>query len=110
MESELFSQSGFTVNETLSTHATTKCAPLAVRMRPTQLSQFVGQEHILGQGKLLRRIILADRLQSAIFFGPCGCGKTTFDNANCRTAHVFCHKVLSRRRFSSQNKLSRVCG
>ena len=51
--------------------------PLAVRMRPVRLDEFVGQEHFLGNGKLLRRLLLADRVTSAIFYGPPGCGKTT---------------------------------
>lgn len=51
--------------------------PLAARMRPQSLEQFVGQTHLLGPGKLLRRLIDADRLGSVIFFGPPGCGKTT---------------------------------
>lgn len=52
-------------------------APLADRMRPRTLEEFIGQEHIVGQGRLLRRAIEADRLTSSIFFGPPGCGKTT---------------------------------
>ncbi|MBR2594107.1 MAG: replication-associated recombination protein A [Firmicutes bacterium] len=52
-------------------------APLAVRMRPRTIDEFVGQEHILGEGKLLRRAIAADRLTSLIFYGPPGTGKTT---------------------------------
>jgi putative ATPase len=52
-------------------------APLAVRMRPRTLEEFAGQRHFLGPGKLLRRMIDADRLGSCIFFGPPGCGKTT---------------------------------
>ena len=52
-------------------------APLAVRMRPTTLDEFVGQSHIIGPGRLLRRAIEADRLTSSIFYGPPGCGKTT---------------------------------
>ena len=51
--------------------------PLAVRMRPQNLEQFVGQEHFLGRGKLLRRMLDADRLTSVIFYGPPGTGKTT---------------------------------
>ena len=51
--------------------------PLAARMRPTSLEEFVGQQHILGPGKLLRRMIQADRLTSLIFYGPPGTGKTT---------------------------------
>jgi putative ATPase len=52
-------------------------APLATRMRPRSLDEFVGQEHILGPGKLLRRAIEADRLPSVILSGPPGTGKTT---------------------------------
>src|SRR3954449_13249178 len=52
-------------------------APLAVRMRPRNLDEFVGQQHFLGQGKLLRRMLEADRLMSVIFYGPPGTGKTT---------------------------------
>jgi putative ATPase len=50
--------------------------PLAVRMRPRSLEEFVGQQHFLGPGKLLRRMLEADRLSSLIFYGPPGCGKT----------------------------------
>ena len=52
-------------------------APLAQRMRPRTLDEFVGQQHILGPGKLLRRAIEADRISSIILFGPPGTGKTT---------------------------------
>ncbi len=52
-------------------------APLAARMRPRTLEEFIGQEHILAPGKLLRRAIEADRLPSVIFSGPPGTGKTT---------------------------------
>lgn len=52
-------------------------SPLADRMRPRSLEEFIGQEHLIGQGRLLRRAIEADRLTSSIFFGPPGCGKTT---------------------------------
>ncbi len=51
--------------------------PLADRMRPRTLDEFIGQTHLLGEGRLLRRAIQADRLQSSIFWGPPGCGKTT---------------------------------
>jgi putative ATPase len=51
--------------------------PLAARMRPRSLEEFVGQEHFLGPGKLLRRLLEADRLGSLIFYGPPGTGKTT---------------------------------
>jgi len=52
-------------------------APLAVRMRPRNLAEFVGQQHLLGPGKLLRRMLEADRLSSLIFHGPAGVGKTS---------------------------------
>jgi putative ATPase len=51
--------------------------PLAARMRPRTLDEFVGQQHFLGPGKLLRRLLAADRLGSVIFYGPPGSGKTT---------------------------------
>ena len=51
--------------------------PLAYRMRPKTLEEFVGQEHIVGQDKLLYRTIKADRLSSLILWGPPGCGKTS---------------------------------
>jgi len=56
---------------------TLKDLPLAVRMRPVTLDEFVGQEHILGKGKLLRRSIEADRVTSLVLFGPPGIGKTS---------------------------------
>jgi len=51
--------------------------PLPVRIRPKSLDDFLGQKHFVGEGKLLRRLLLADRLSSAIFYGPPGTGKTT---------------------------------
>jgi len=54
-----------------------RAQPLAARMRPASLEEFVGQEHFLGEGKLLRRLLNADRLGSVIFYGPPGTGKTT---------------------------------
>lgn len=53
-----------------------KDAPLAVRMRPNSFEEFVGQEHIIGEGKVLRKAIETDSLHSAIFYGPTGSGKT----------------------------------
>ncbi|MBU1727542.1 MAG: replication-associated recombination protein A [Candidatus Omnitrophica bacterium] len=55
--------------------------PLSVRMRPQNLDEFVGQAHILGKGKLLRRAIEADRLSSVILYGPPGVGKTSLASA-----------------------------
>ena len=63
--------------------------PLAARMRPRSLDEYVGQEHFLGPGKLLRRMLLADRLSSLIFYGPPGCGKTAL-------AHVIANHTKSR--------------
>ena len=54
-----------------------RALPLAARMRPRRLAEFVGQRHFLGEGKLLRRLLAADRLGSMIFYGPPGTGKTT---------------------------------
>jgi putative ATPase len=59
-------------------------APLATRMRPRSLEEFVGQEHFVGEGRLLWRMIRADRLASLIFYGPPGTGKTAL-------AHVIAH-------------------
>ena len=59
-------------------------APLAARMRPRTLEEFVGQEHFLGAGQAARRMIEADRLASLIFYGPPGTGKTAL-------AHVIAH-------------------
>src|SRR5262245_15979291 len=60
--------------------------PLAARMRPRTLDDFVGQEHFLGPDKLLRRLLAADRLGSVVFHGPPGCGKTSL-------AHVIAHQT-----------------
>jgi len=64
--------------------------PLAARLAPRELDEFAGQEDILGPGKLLRRAIEAGSLQSAVFFGPPGCGKTALaryiaSRANAKT-------------------------
>lgn len=71
-------------------------APLADRMRPRTLAEFIGQRHLLGEGRLLRRAIEADRLTSSIFFGPPGCGKTTLASiiANARSPRL-CSSTLS---------------
>ncbi|MFM9066728.1 MAG: replication-associated recombination protein A [Planctomycetota bacterium] len=54
-----------------------RAQPLAARMRPSKLDEFLGQQHFLGPGKLLRRLLQSDRLGSVIFYGPPGTGKTT---------------------------------
>lgn len=66
-----------------------KAQPLAARMRPRTLDEFVGQEHFIGEGKLLRRMLLADRLSSLVFYGPPGTGKTAL-------AHVVAEHTKSR--------------
>src|SRR6266480_3929339 len=63
-------------------------APLATRMRPRSLEEFVGQEHILAPGKLLRRAIEADRLPFLIFSGPPGTGKTTLAHIIADMTHA----------------------
>ena len=72
-----FVQDLFGNSESETAPALDEAAPLAARMRPRSLDEFVGQEHILGPGKLLRRAIEADRLPSVILSGPPGTGKTT---------------------------------
>ena len=66
-----------------------KGAPLALRMRPRTLDEFVGQEEVVGEGTYLRRAIEEDQLQTAIFWGPPGSGKTTLAGiiANLSQAH-----------------------
>src|SRR6059058_2183381 len=61
--------------------------PLAARMRPRTLDEFIGQEHFLGPGKLLRRLLAADRLGSLVFFGPPGSGKTALAHVIANQTH-----------------------
>ncbi len=63
-------------------------APLAARMRPRTLDEFIGQEHIVGPGRLLRRAIQADQISSLIFYGPPGTGKTTLARIIANTTHA----------------------
>ena len=63
--------------ENLFTNLHSELKPLAERMRPKTLDEFVGQRHILGEGKLLNRLIRAKKVPSCIFYGPPGTGKTT---------------------------------
>jgi putative ATPase len=74
--------------ETQDTETANPAAPLATRMRPRSLEEFVGQEHILGPGKLLRRAIEADRLPSLIFYGPPASGKTTLASIIADMTHA----------------------
>lgn len=63
--------------DSLFEQAKTSSEPLAARMRPRNLDEYIGQDHIVGKGRLLRRAIAADQLTSVIFYGPPGSGKTT---------------------------------
>ena len=72
---------------------TKSMAPLADRMRPTTLDEFLGQAHIVGQGKLLRRAIRADKLTSSIFYGPPGTGKTTLASIIASTTSAAFEKL-----------------
>lgn len=65
-----------------------KAAPLAERIRPKNLEGFFGQQEILGDGKLIRRAIEADKLQSLIFYGPPGTGKTTLAHIIAKTTQA----------------------
>src|SRR5436190_19232919 len=62
-------------------------APLAARMRPRTLDEYIGQQHILAPGQLLRRAIEADRIQSLIFYGPPGTGKTSLAQIIANQTH-----------------------
>src|SRR5262245_23612481 len=65
-----------------------KAQPLAARMRPRTVEEFIGQDHFFGPGKLLRRMLQADRLSSVIFYGPPGTGKTAL--AHVIAQHTQC--------------------
>lgn len=67
--------------------------PLAFRMRPRTLEEYVGQEHILGKDKILYRTIKADRLSSIILFGPPGCGKTSLARVISETTKYKFYKI-----------------
>lgn len=72
--------------------------PLAARMRPRTLEEYIGQEHIIGPGRLLRRAIQADQLSSVIFYGPPGTGKTTLARVianHTKTSFLTLNAVLS---------------
>ena len=62
--------------------------PLASRLRPESLEDFVGQKHLLGEGKILRQLIDQDRISSMIFWGPPGVGKTTLASIIAGRTHA----------------------
>ncbi|MGD1000148.1 MAG: replication-associated recombination protein A [Candidatus Brocadiia bacterium] len=68
-------------------------APLALRMRPRTLDEFVGQQHFFGPGKLLRRMLEADRLMSLIFYGPSGTGKSALAHLVARATQAHWESV-----------------
>ncbi|MCX5692972.1 MAG: replication-associated recombination protein A [Candidatus Omnitrophica bacterium] len=72
---------------------TEKKYPLPVRMRPRTLKEFVGQEHILGEGKLLKRAIDADRIVSLILYGPPGTGKTALAHVIANVTKAYFHEI-----------------
>jgi putative ATPase len=72
---------------------TEKKYPLAVRMRPCSLKEFVGQEHILGEGKLLKRAIDSDRITSLVLYGPPGTGKTTLAHVIAGATKAYFHEI-----------------
>ncbi|WP_296127023.1 replication-associated recombination protein A [uncultured Anaerococcus sp.] len=70
-----------------------KNAPLADRLRPSSLDKYIGQEHLVGQGKIIRRMIKADRIYSMIFYGPPGVGKTTLAKIISNTTNMAFEEV-----------------
>src|SRR3989441_4223799 len=92
---DLFSEPSTTQGEKTSSPQLHRHQPLAARMRPRSLPEFVGQSHILGPGQLLRRAIESDRIQSLIFYGPPGTGKTSLA------------QIIARQ---TQNKFERLSG
>lgn len=83
---------------TLKTTDASAHAPLAERMRPRTTGEFTGQEHLLGEGRILRRMIETDTLSSLILWGPPGCGKTTLAHiiaAETKSHFIFFSAILS---------------
>ena len=73
-------------------------APLAERMRPRSVAEFSGQEHLVGEGRILRNMIETDSLASLILWGPPGCGKTTLAHiiaAETKSHFIFFSAILS---------------
>ena len=86
--------------------------PLAARMRPRTVEEFVGQEHFFGPGKLLRRLLQADRLGSLIFYGPPGPGKTALAHVIAQQTQCRFRQVAKldecRRRFVVNHGIGRI--
>jgi putative ATPase len=87
-----------TSNSGAKTAQVSATAPLAERMRPRGIAEFSGQEHLLGEGKILRSMIEGDSLTSLIFWGPPGCGKTTLAHviaSETKSHFIFFSAILS---------------
>ena len=85
-------------NDLFTSSSDSSAQPLAYRMRPRTIDEFIGQDHIVGPGRLLRRAIQADQLSSLIFYGPPGTGKTTLARViagTTRSAFLSLNAVLS---------------
>ena len=103
---DLFATPAESKPRTSATPEPSRHQPLAARMRPRSLDEFAGQTHILGPGQLLRRAIEADRIQSLIFFGPPGTGKTSLAQIIAR--HEL--KLAVGRRFAQNKKARQPAG
>jgi len=85
-------------SEVTKTSEVSAHAPLAERMRPRSVAEFSGQEHLVGEGRILRRMIETDSLASLILWGPPGCGKTTLAHiiaAETKSHFIFFSAILS---------------
>jgi len=100
---DLFAETSPAKTEPIPAANVQRHQPLAARMRPRDLNDFVGQSHILAPGQLLRRAIEADRIQSLIFYGPPGTGKTSL--AQIIAAQTKANSSAS----VGWNRTSRIC-